>query len=131
MRVLSTVSTLAADWGGPPVVAKALMQQLAALGHRVGIMLPETDHQLGQALQSELGCRVSLHPVDVRAGPFRITLPSLEQVGPILRDYDAVVCHELWSANTLGAIRHPLAQDRPHILYSHGAFGPRQLFHQA
>lgn len=128
MRVLHTVTTLDPSYGGPAAVARRLMRGLAERGHRVGLMLPQADLDRAGDLRE---C-VALHPVEVAPGAFRGKLPPIARVREILEEYDAALCHELWSAGTFGvcrALRDETSARKPVLLRTAGALVDTGIAH--
>lgn len=126
MRVLSVVTSLAVEWGGPAKAVVSLTEELAQKG--VECCVFATNVPRGGSFLRPLGVEVRLFGASPLAGWWRGHSWTLgKALLASVRQFDLLHIHEPWNYPHFAAWRCAMRWDKPYVVTIHGSLEPAAL----
>lgn len=126
MRVLTVITSLAAEWGGPPRVVIPLVEELATRGIECGVFavdIPRNGSQLRPA-----GVETRLFPPGPLARWWKGHSGALGRaLRGALSGFDLVHIHEVWNYPHFAAWRSASRWSIPYVITPHGGLEPAAM----
>lgn len=126
MNILHVIQTLDPAAGGPPVVAARLAAAQAKLGQTVAILA--ADISAAEKLGDLIDVRIIAAPPVSRLRAI-LGRRVIEQLAPIIRDFDVLHLHGVWDPLLYAAARvaHATRLAKPYLVTPHGMLDPWSL----